>query len=381
MAEPKLTDEQLKQELMDGSTVRAIAIKYDTDVRWVQRKKKKLLEKGFDPENDLIHTISDGHQLKGVSTLYNSEGKVTAQWVKTRAIEEDAPLKFKEYIQGLIEDLPKLSTTEIPSTVDIEEDLMAVYPLGDPHIGMLSWERETGENWDLEIAEKVFINIFDRVIKTAPNCKKAIILNLGDFFHCDNMEAITSRSGNRLDVDGRYAKMVQVGLKIIRRMITTALSHHEHVTIINCIGNHDDTGAIFLSVCLKHIYENEPRVSVDDSPAPFHYIKFGKVLIGAHHGHTCKMDKLPSVMASDRYEDWGTTKYRYWMTGHIHHDSKKEFPGCMVESFRTVAAKDAYATYGGWRSGRDTKVIIFHKEYGEIERHTISLDHLQLSDK
>jgi len=93
------------------------------------------------------------------------------------------------------------------------------------------------------------------------------------------------------------------------------------------------------------------------------------------------MDKLPAVMAADRPQDWGQTEFRYWLTGHIHHDSKIEAPGCMVESFRTLAAKDAYASYGGWRSGRDTKVIVYHKDFGEVERHTIALAQMQPIDK
>ena len=86
------------------------------------------------------------------------------------------------------------------------------------------------------------------------------------------------------------------------------------------------------------------------------------------------MDRLPGVMAADKAKDWGETEFRYWLTGHIHHDSKKEFPGVMVESFRTLAARDSYATAGGWRSGRDTKCIVYHKEYGEIERHSVNIN-------
>jgi hypothetical protein len=130
---------------------------------------------------------------------------------------------------------------------------------------------------------------------------------------------------------------------------------------------------MFLSVALANIYENEPRVIIDISPAPFHYVRFGKVLIGAHHGHTCKADRLPGVMAADRARDWGETEYRYWMTGHIHHDTLKEYPGVKVESFRTLAAKDAYAAWGGYRSGQDSKCIVMHKEYGEVERHTVNI--------
>ncbi len=358
------TDEQLQTLLDQGLSNMECGRQLGVDESSIRKRKKKWALNGDIPE---------GYVVKGNSILYDANGEIKQQWVKTTQTKEDAKEELKELIKVWASELPKVTPQTVYNEHTINENILSVYPLGDPHIGMLAWEDECGESWDLKIAEKVFIDIFDRVVKVAPRSKECLIINLGDFFHYDNMEGTTSRSGNRLDVDGRYAKMVQVGVKIIRRMIESALEHHDIVNVINVIGNHDDVGSLFLSVCLKNVYENEPRVIIHDRPSPFHYYQFGKVLIGTHHGHTCKMDKLPGVMAADMPNEWGTSRFRYWLTGHIHHDSKKEYPGCMVESFRTVAAKDAYATYGGWRSGRDTKAIVYHKEWGEIERHTINI--------
>ena len=41
---------------------------------------------------------------------------------------------------------------------------------------------------------------------------------------------------------------------------------------------------------------------------------------------------------------------------------------------RTLAAKDAYASRGGYMSGRDAKVITYHKIYGEVGRQTININ-------
>lgn len=367
----KFTDEELIEALSAGMSQKDFAIKVNCSRRAVVERLQNLRKRGYSPEHKYTNLVPDGYKVKGVSQLINSQGRVTNQWVKSTEDKERQYEILQEMCKGFINDLPKIAATELIPF--FYQDMLAVYPLGDPHIGMLAWTEETGDNWDLKIAEQVFCEGFQRAIKTAPNCKEALIVNLGDFFHTDNLEGVTARSGNHLDKDGRYAKMIQVGVMIIRQMIKTALEHHEKVTVINVIGNHDDTGSLFLAIALKHIYENEPRVTIDDSPTPFHYYRFGNTMIGAHHGHTCKMEKLPSVMAADKAKDWGETEFRYWLTGHIHHDSKQEHPGCMVESFRTLAAKDAYTTYGGWRSGRDTKCIVYHKDYGEIERHTINI--------
>lgn len=320
----------------------------------------------------IAHT-PDGFGIKKTSTLYNKEGGVSAQWVIRNQDDERQLELMKEAIAALAEDLPRLPDSRIPALSETDNSLMAVYPLGDPHIGVLSWGEETGQDWDLKIAEEKFCAVFDRLVRTAPQCDQAVIVNLGDYFHADNMEGVTTRSGHSLDMDGRFAKMVRVGMKIMRQMIASALEHHRTVRVINATGNHDDTSSQFLAVALAIMYESEPRVIVDDSPTPFHYVEWGKCMFGVHHGHSCKIGMLPGVMAADQPAMWGRTQYRYWYTGHIHHDTKKEFAGVTQESFRTLAGKDAYATWGGYRSGQDSKCIVLHKKYGEVERHTVNL--------
>jgi len=342
--------------------------------RCIKRIRGLAAKQGHSPEHDMNKTCPDGFQVKGVSTLYGRDGEQKIQWVKTSVDRERQSELMQEALESLVSDLPQLEPSLYQNSA--RDDLMAVYPLGDPHIGVLCWAAETGQDWDLAIAERAFLEVFDRLVKTAPPCKQSVIVNLGDYFHYDNMEGVTTRSGHSLDTDGRYAKMVSVGMDIMRRMIESALERHETVRIINACGNHDDTSSMFLAVALDHIYENEPRVVVDKSPTPFHYVEFGKNLIGVHHGHSCKSDRLPGVMAADKPEEWGRTIFRTWLTGHIHHDTKKEHAGCTTESFRTLAAKDSYATWGGYRSLQDSKCLVLHADHGEIERHTVSIKQL-----
>ena len=45
-----------------------------------------------------------------------------------------------------------------------------------------------------------------------------------------------------------------------------------------------------------------------------------------------------------------------------------------VEQHQTLAARDAYASRGGWLSGRSAKVITYHDKYGEVGRSTINFE-------
>jgi hypothetical protein len=84
------------------------------------------------------------------------------------------------------------------------------------------------------------------------------------------------------------------------------------------------------------------------------------------------MAALPLIMATDQPEKWGQSEYRYWWTGHVHHDQVKDYEGCRVESFRILAPADAWAANHGYRAASDMKAIILHKDYGEVARHVVN---------
>ena len=321
------------------------------------------------PDAGALHPVPDGYMAKGVSTLVGPDGQVKAQWVKTTADMERQREMQLATLDAMAAELPRIAPRKAKGAW--VTDLLTVYPIGDPHVGMYSWSAETGDDWDLAIAERTHCEAMAALVEASPATESAVIVNLGDLFHYDSLAAVTPRSGHMLDADGRYAKMIAVGVKIMRQCIESALGKHKTVHVINAPGNHDETGALWLSVALANVYEREPRVTIDTNPSLFAYHRFGKVLIGVHHGHSCKPDKLPGVMAADRAKDWGDTEHRHWLIGHIHHESRKEFAGVTVESFGTLAAKDAYATNGGWRSGRAMQSIVYHAEHGEVARSRV----------
>ena len=370
----KITDEMLKEDLTSGMSVSKLAEKYNVSMRQVSRRKASLISHGWSPEHDMTKECPEGFNVKGVSTLYDKQGQVAAQWVKTKQDDNQKYEGIKSTLSVWTEELPSIK--EIKLTKTKYQDNLAVYPLGDPHIGMASWDDVSSTNWNIKKAKRHFCKIFDRVVKSSPSCKEALIVNLGDFFHYDNLAGVTSRAGNVLDRDGLYYHMIEAGITIIRCMIETALRHHKKVSVINAIGNHDDVSSMMLALALSQIYDKQPRLNIIKSGKVFEYYKYGEVLLGVHHGHTCKMKDLPSVMAVDKPKDWGNASHRYWLTGHIHHDSMIETGGCKVESFRTVAPADQYAFSHGYRSGRDTKCIVYDKLHGEIERHTINVSQI-----
>lgn len=321
---------------------------------------------------DAQDAAPDGFHVTGVSTLIGRDGEIL-RWVKTARDAQDRMDALLASFMDLAADFRGLADPQpLPSFSD--DDLLCGYPLGDPHIGMYSWAEETGQSFDLEIAERNLVTAMDHLVALAPAAKHALIANLGDFFHTDNSTNQTLRSHNALDVDTRWSKVLGVGVKAMRRLIDSALKKHEHVTVVNAIGNHDDHSAIFLSIALQQFYEREPRVHIDPSPAKFHWYHFGKNLIGITHTDTVKPQALPGIMAHDRADIWSATKHRYWWGGHRHQDIFMEFPGVTFEGFCTLAARDAWANAAGYRSRQNAKCIVLHREHGEVLRHTVGIN-------
>lgn len=315
-----------------------------------------------------------GQIISGVSTLYDESGNQKLQWVKTKTEQEQILKVTIEQIKQEFEDIPKVKKIQPPKHKNNE--LLTVYPIGDQHHGMAAWGEEVGADWDIKISADSLAAAARHLVDISPPSGTAIIANVGDFFHYDNIKNETSRSGHTLDVDTRYAKMIRTGIAMLRMFINTALKKHVNVKLLNACGNHDDLGALWLSTALQLLYEQNPRVQVELSPSKFFYMQHGKVLIGVTHGDTVKLDKLGGVMATDRAKEWGESEFRYWFTGHIHQRKVIELPGVMVESFRTLAGRDAWSNAAGYRSGRDLTAIVLHREFGEVARHRFDISML-----
>lgn len=346
----------------------ACGVSHDQARRSIYRLKASAAKHGYSPEHDMTRPVPDGFVVKGVSTYYNSEGKAAGQWVKSALREERSEAVIREFTDWLAEHGAKGLCPPTASPSHCDGDLLAVYPMGDPHFGMYAWAAEAGEDFDLDEAERVTCRAVDRLVNAAPAAATGLLLNLGDMFHADDSTNLTPGHGNQLDVDTRYGKVAQVGLRALIYCVRRLLEKHEKVHVWNMPGNHDPHISFMLALCMDAFFHGDPRVNVDLSPSLYRYMRFGKVLIGSHHGHGAKGSDLPLIMAADRPDDWGQSSHRYWLCGHIHHWTAKEHPGVIVETFRTLAAKDAWHAAKGYRSGRDMNVITYHREYGEIQR-------------
>lgn len=313
--------------------------------------------------------IPDGFRLKGTSTLFGKDGKKKLQWQKTTADLDRQKQMLLEAVKAMTAKLPKEKANPlIPVTVS---DLLSCYILTDYHIGQLAWAEETGQEWNTKLAEDLLVKWFGAAIAASPNSKTAILAQLGDFLHFDNHEPVTPTSKHILDADARFAKIVAVAVRAIRRIVAMLLEKHERVHIVMAEGNHDISASIWLRALFADKYADEKRVTVDTTHTPFYVYEHGKTSLFFHHGHKANMGQVSNIFAGNFREIYGRTKYSYAHMGHYHHVASKEDHMMIVEQHPTLAARDAHSARLGYSANRGAAVITYSKDHGEVSRAII----------
>jgi hypothetical protein len=332
------------------------------------------------PSHNLNSPVPHPFIAKGHSTMERIHGDGTRetvlQWTKTRLDDQAWAEQIKAGVEAFMADLPAVAAPAAPLIED--NDLIPWIQIGDAHLGMLAHEAETGANFDLKIAEAELMGAIGIIIDDLPAVERLVINDLGDFTHYENMAGVTEHSRNVLDYDGRFPKMIEVYSRMMRGIVDKALSKAAIVDVIVNQGNHSRTNDIWMAELLRVAYNACGRVNVLNNRSPFIGYRMGNTFVMTHHSDTCRPARLASVMSTDFARDWGECDYRYIDIGHIHHNMVlKEHPGVVIESFNQLAAKDKWATDGGYRSRQSITMIYRSRRYGEIGRRLLPLRQVQ----
>uniref|UniRef100_A0AB39C530 Calcineurin-like phosphoesterase domain-containing protein n=1 Tax=Salmonella phage vB_SE130_2P TaxID=3236707 RepID=A0AB39C530_9VIRU len=247
---------------------------------------------------------------------------------------------MRAVLDGMKSDITQVSVAPPPKKRQ-NEKLLNLYTVSDFHLGMLAWVDESGDDWDMKIAEDLFSKWFDAAFQKAPDAGVGVINLLGDFAHFDSLDAVTPASGHVLDADTRYQKLVRYMIRMVRRVVNMALVKHKSVRLLyGPEGNHDESGMIWLAEMFNTLYDNEPRVFVDTSPDVYKMVQHGKTTLFFHHGHKARFDAIEPVMIAKFRKAFGESVYSYAHVGHLHHQKIVESRNMVVEQHRTLAAKD-----------------------------------------
>lgn len=366
-------DAEAPNDNAPGFEVRGVSTSYDQAGQVQARHVREAPVSPFDGGGIGESPARDGgdhYVVKGVSTYFDGEGQQRGQWVKTKLDDQRRADAARAAFAAMADELPRLNPVAAPA--HSLPHLCNLYTMTDAHVGMLAWHKEGGANWDLKTAERELTGCFQQMIASSPAAATCVINQLGDWLHFDGLDAVTPTNRHLLDADARFQKVVVASLRILRSIVDMALRRHETVHIIMAEGNHDVASSVWLRVMFGALYENEPRVIVNDSALPYYMHRHGKTALWFHHGHLKKFEGLPGLIAAQFSVAWGETTKRYIHMGHCHHERVQEFPGVKVVQHPTLAARDAYAARHGYLSERQATAYTYHAEYGQVGAYTVT---------
>lgn len=362
--------EVLETYILCGMSSRRAAAKLnigDRSVReTISRVKKKAAAAGWTDNWNATKFVDPGQVVTGKSTLTKDDDGNTV-WIKTTKEKRNIDIanELSESV-ALIKPWPKVKTPKVTN-----RDLATVYTITDYHIGMYSWKPESGADWDTKIAEKVLMNSISDMTNASPDSELGIFVQMGDFLHWDGLDSITPMNRNPLDADGRYQKLTALAVTCCINAVNIMLESHKKVHVIMAEGNHDLAGSVWLRLMMEKTWENNPRVTVDNSPFPFYKYVFGKVFLGWHHGHLIRIKDLAGKFYSEFGKEMGAAKWRRLHTGHTHQAEVHESAGVITERHPTLAARDSYGARGFHKTVRAAQAITYHKDLGEFARNIV----------
>ena len=362
--------EAVKEHGGQNAAARALGVAKSSVNEAIATYKREAARRGHAPGH-FDDGVAPGFVM-GKVTIQRGPGGVERVWERQSPDAESQAERLQAIKARLLDGLEPIAPLSGPDYTD--DDLLTVYPQGDPHAGLYAWKDETGQAFDLVEYERVMKAAIDRLVASAAPSSHALFIDLGDSLHADNNAART-RSGHHLDTHGRHAEVVRAVIRCKRHHVARMLEKHNHVTVRINPGNHDGITALMLAEMMAAIYENEPRVTVSTSPNPYWFHGFGANLIGTTHGDGAKGANLPLLMAVDAPAMWLASEHgsRVWFVGHVHHKDVKDHPGVTVEYCRTLAAPDIWSHASGYRSKRSIEAVTYHRQDGEVERHTCSI--------
>ena len=347
----------------------------DLNVWEIERFRIRTSE-GYRKDRSVEWHVKDGSVVNGDVSDSGKMLVVPLYHVEVKLIRKETEIKARSVFEGLLEDAKKFTPKYEPIIHPKYEDGCLFEPdIFDVHFGRETWWEESGESYDVKIAERAVKSVVQKLIYDVIGQKVArIVLPLGnDFFNVDNKFNTTTK-GTPQQEDTRWQKTFRKGCNLVIWMIDM-FSQIAPVDVLMIPGNHDEERNFYMGVALEYWYHNNVNVHIDNKAAKQKYYSFGKNLIGFAHGADEKLERLPLMMAVDRPDLWVLSKYREWHTGDKHQKKDlipiaDESTGMTIRILRSLASQDAWTFNNGYRSVRSAEAFLWHPENGLIAQYT-----------
>jgi hypothetical protein len=303
------------------------------------------------------------------------QGQVQQMCAVTLDLKLIAPRPYLEALDALFAKKELLAPKSFNRPPHKGGKVMVKFSLADVHFGKLAWGRETGQDYDLNIAEAVFENAVEDLLLEVKSkqidCIYAMFGN--DYFNIDNDKNETT-NGTRVDSDGRQAKVIEVGMRAYIRAIDR-WRQEGPVKIWWIGGNHDKLNSHWGAREIKAWFRNDSGVEVDIEPRERKYLTYGNTMFGYTHGENIsdsRVKELPGLFLTEAPREMvASTNRAEWILAHRHREQEfmlrgtDSHMGCTIRWMLSLSATDAWHNQKIFVGNtRAAEVMWYDKEQG-----------------
>lgn len=319
-----------------------------------------LAAHGFDPERwSLVsarNSIKNTTRAGEVLTLYASN--ITAKPLKT---SEASLERMEEFFNRLDR---KYSLPDIKENYAYREgDKLLLIDIADLHMNLQASVFTTGNEYNCDIAERLFFYVIEDVITRTRgyDFDEIVFVVGGDMLNTNDLRNTTAKGtpqDNDVHYYDAYERMCDMTIKAI-----DVLRKLARVSVIYIPGNHDELAGFKLAKYIDAWFRNDDGVNVDYAPLARKYKLFGPTLMCFTHDGDIK--KLPQIVANEAREYWAKTETVEVFLQHLHTEQVLvEDNNMRIQRLPTISARSKWSSDKGYDSKRQCKSFVFDKEDG-----------------
>ncbi|MFW5891170.1 MAG: hypothetical protein ACOCUI_03030 [bacterium] len=189
-------------------------------------------------------------------------------------------------------------------------------PIPDFHYGLYAENHCTGNDYNLEIAEKNYFYTLKDICSKVSNRKfeKVLFIVGNDFVNSDNLQGTTTK-GTPQDNASFWYNIVEKSTQLIIDGIDM-LANISPVDVEYVPSNHDLHTMFGIMQTISAWYRKDSNVKIGTSPMERKYYKFGKNLIGL--SHDIKIKNALKLFTTEAKKDWSNSNHMFWFLAHKH---------------------------------------------------------------
>lgn len=329
-------------------------------IRWIYRKNKdkyKSFKEINDGKDEIKNILIENNYNPNVFDLVNiKKSKWTSMGKNGTPVEmESVKLSVKpksdyDWSQENIDNIFKninISPIVLPTKQIQNNGRCLIFPISDLHLGLLSEKGTSGNEYNIDIAKALFIEVLTDVLSEVRGQKfeKVLFIIGNDFVNADNINDTTTK-GTPQDCCALWNTIVDTAIQLCITAINS-LYNLGPVDVICATSNHDFHTMYGIMNTLKAYYRTSKNINIINDISQRKYYKFGNNIIGI--AHDIKVDKALELMSVEAHDIWSECTSMIWLLGHLHQQmtySKKGY----VEIMRlpTVSGVSRWASQQGY---------------------------------